>query len=211
MLNNFWLGSCLAALAGLQPIGVSALLERHRVNAISSGTISSHKLKFTGAGGRDVYNPTKPFSIKFLGQMVHILAARVESRDSEVSEVMFFAKAGDYWSVVENSPVFKLQDPFFTFVDEEFVFGGVEVREKNGGGYDYKTVFYKGRSLESVTQFTEGPQGMKDIRLVQLNDKKIGLFTRPQGKISGTDIDAGPGKIGFTVIQSLTDLTATTI
>ncbi len=41
---------------------------------------------------------------------------------------------------------------------------------------------------------------MKDIRLVELADKKIGIFTRPQGKIGGR------GKIGFTVINTLEEL-----
>ena len=46
---------------------------------------------------------------------------------------------------------------------------------------------------------------MKDIRLIELQDGKIGLFTRPQGIIGGK------GKIGFTIINSLEDINETVI
>lgn len=43
---------------------------------------------------------------------------------------------------------------------------------------------------------------MKDIRLVELPDRKVGVFTRPQGKMGGR------GKIGYTVIDELNQLNA---
>ncbi|MFC3799707.1 DUF1861 family protein [Cohnella sp. GCM10012308] len=53
---------------------------------------------------------------------------------------------------------------------------------------------------------TTGPEGMKDIRLVELADGRIGVFSRPKGM----DILARYGSlsmIGFTVVDSLDRLT----
>ena len=41
---------------------------------------------------------------------------------------------------------------------------------------------------------------MKDIRLILLSDNRIGVFTRPQGKIGGR------GRIGFMIVNSLKEL-----
>jgi len=46
---------------------------------------------------------------------------------------------------------------------------------------------------------------MKDIRLVELKNGKIGVFTRPQGRRGRR------GKIGFTTISSLENLTPRTL
>jgi hypothetical protein len=48
--------------------------------------------------------------------------------------------------------------------------------------------------------FAIGPVGMKDIRLICCVDKKIAVFTRPQGG------KAGLGKIGFILIDNLDEL-----
>jgi hypothetical protein len=50
--------------------------------------------------------------------------------------------------------------------------------------------------------FAVGPQWMKDIRLVELADRRIGVFTRPKGEYFG-----GQAEIGFTIIDNLDDLT----
>ena len=68
-----------------------------------------------------------------------------------------------------------------------------------------KTVFYKGDNIRSLKKFVSGPIGMKDIRLLELSDQSIGLFTRPQGE------KGGRGKIGYTTIHSLDELTAEVI
>lgn len=61
---------------------------------------------------------------------------------------------------------------------------------------------YKGKSLRDLTPFFSGPVGMKDLRLVELADGSIAVFTRPRGKNKG-----GRGKIGFTRLASLDELT----
>src|SRR5262249_18328744 len=98
----------------------AVLLEEFRG---SRSEVRGKKLVFAGAGDRDVYNITAPF----LDDGEPVIAGRVESRDREASEVMFFVERGGKWVPRNNAPVFALQDPFFTFVRGELVFGGVEV------------------------------------------------------------------------------------
>lgn len=190
---------------------VSHLLDVYRSKKLSFNATSSRKLVFTGVEGKDVYNPTKPFVIKFKNEMQEVMAARVESRDSEISQVMFFTRGKGVWNLLVDAPVFRMQDPFFTRINNEVVLGGVEIFERPEGGYGYKTIFMRGPSLEKMSPFAAGPVGMKDIRLVELPNGEIGLFSRPQGMIPGTEINAGPGKIGYTKIKNLSELNAETI
>jgi hypothetical protein len=65
--------------------------------------------------------------------------------------------------------------------------------------------FYRGNSVDNLKLFLEGPEKMKDIRLVELADGQIGVLTRPQG------VKGGRGKIGFLAVPSLTAITAEAI
>jgi hypothetical protein len=161
---------------------------------------SSEKLNFIGVAGRDVYNPTAPFSTRFRGRDIRVMAARVEPRSSESSEAMFFEKAGERWRPLPGAPVFKLQDPFVSKVGNDLVVGGVETYPREGGGLGYRTVFYRGQDLAGLQRFAQGPDGMKDIRLLQLPDGKILVLTRPQGQVGGR------GKIAMTMISNLESL-----
>ena len=96
-------------------------------------------------------------------------------------------------------PSFNLQDPFITKIGELIVFGGVEVE-----GDDYRTKLYIGEELTHLDHLLDGPDKMKDIRLVDLGDV-LGVFTRPQGEVGGR------GQIGFTTVDSLGDLSTQVI
>lgn len=161
------------------------------------------RMLFINVGNRDVYNITAPFIIN--GEK--IIAGRVENRESEYSQIMFFIFNGEAWSPKEKAPVFNLQDPFVTGINNEIIFGGVEVFQKNNdpAKLQWRTVFFRGTNINHLKLFAAGPIGMKDIRLIELCDQRIGVFTRPQGKIGGR------GKIGFTIISSLNELTEKTI
>ena len=161
------------------------------------------KLVFTGVGERDVYNISAPFEDE--GELV--IAGRVESRGSEHSEVYFFVQRDGKWTPREGAPVFALQDPFVSKIHGHLVFGGVQIfpHPTIEGTLSWRTVFYRGKNVASLKEFAKGPDGMKDIRLVELKDGSIGVFTRPQGE------KGGRGKIGFTRIASLDDLTAEVI
>ncbi|ARI76288.1 DUF1861 family protein [Halobacillus mangrovi] len=161
------------------------------------------KLHFVDIGDNDVYNITAPFQ----DLREDVIAGRVEPRDSEFSKVMFFTKEGERWTPRAGAPIFELQDPFVTFIHDQLVFGGVEIspHPNQPGALTWKTVFYKGENIDDLEPFAEGPQGMKDIRLVELADHKVGVFTRPQGD------KGGRGKIGYIEIVSLEELTPATI
>lgn len=149
--------------------------------------------------GYDVYNPTAPF--EYEGKTV--LIGRVEKRDSENAESVFFIKQND-GSFTESAelPRYTLQDPFITKIGDTFVFGGTKIfpHPQNPDNLWWKTSFYYGKKLNSLKKLTDGPNGMKDIRLVELKNGKIGVFTRPQGA------KGGRGTIGFTIINNLEEL-----
>lgn len=161
------------------------------------------KLIFEGVDGRDVYNITAPFEDE--GNIV--IAGRVEGRNTQYSDIIFFTCRDNIWEPRKNTISFKLQDPFFTKIHGELIIGGVEVRpyEKQPDLLCWRTLFYRGRNINELKHFASGPDWMKDIRLVQLEDERIGVFTRPMGEIGGR------GQIGFTIINTLDDLNADVI
>lgn len=160
----------------------------------------AEKLKFEGVPGKDVYNTTVPF--ESAGKTY--IAGRVESPETTAdARSVFFVRSGDVWELDETLPSFELEDPFITKINGEILFGGVEtypLTEKDGIGY--RTVFYRGHTLEDLEKFAEGPDMMKDIRLVKLADGGIGVFTRPQGEIGGK------GTIGFVRLNSLEEFSS---
>ncbi|WP_438351121.1 MTP-1 family protein [Paenibacillus sp. FA6] len=166
----------------------------------SSGPTNPQRIIFIGVGDNDVYNITAPFEDK--GEKV--IAGRVESRDSESSMVVFFVESGTgTWSPREGAPSFQMQDPFFTRIGGDLVLGGVETfpHPTIENALMWRTLFYKGSSIETLQFFFKGPDEMKDLRIVELNDGSVGVFTRPQGE------KGGRGKIGYVRIPSIADLT----
>lgn len=160
---------------------------------------NSSKINFAGVEpGKDVYNITAPFK----DENNMYIAGRVEARDSEQSEVVFFKQSGDEWTADGDLPRLRIQDPFVTKIADELILGGVEIFDdvEKPGAWNYRTVFYRGNSIGELKRFTHGPDRMKDIRLCGLPDGRILVMTRPQGKIGGR------GKIGYTIIDSLEEL-----
>ena len=168
-------------------------------------------LEFIGADGLDVYNLTAPFEID--GYLV--IAARVEPREIQVSDIHFFrqdqSKNGSIcWVRISDAPVFtQMQDPCIARIGKEVVFGGVRYplgacREDSG----WQMRFYRGDSLNNLKPFLDGPANMKDIRLVELQDGRVGVFTRPHEGIGPDGAPIKFGTIGFTVADSLDQITA---
>lgn len=174
----------------------STLLKRYLDNKVNIYNVE--KVEFANVGENDVYNISAPFSDN--GKI--IIAGRVEARDSEDSTVFFFEKKDNVWEPVKDYPQFKLQDPFFTKINDDLIIGGVEVfpDPDKENTLKWRTIFYKGENIKSLERIFVGPDGMKDLRLVQLADNRIGVLTRPQGD------KGGRGKIGFTIIDTLEDL-----
>ncbi|NHN30219.1 DUF1861 family protein [Paenibacillus sp. S3N08] len=162
------------------------------------------KLHFEGVGGRDVYNITAPFFNE--GELY--IAGRVEERNSEESEIIFFICKDEVWTPKLDLPKFQLQDPFITRINGEWILGGVQLffdSELTRAIVGWKTVLYRGKNLHELVHATSGPWNMKDIRLTELNDGTIGVFSRPFG-IEGTR-----AVIGFSILESFEDLSETSI
>lgn len=161
------------------------------------------KIRFHGVKGVDVYNSSAPFR----DAERWLIAARVEARASEMSQVCFFEWDGlNDALLVEDAPRFALQDPFVCWIDNQRVVGGVEVEfDAHNQPVRWRTQFWAGPSIFHMRLMTKGPWGMKDIRLVSLPDARVLVFTRPQGAIGGR------GMIGWTIVDTLKDLNASSI
>ncbi len=166
-------------------------------------TLRARKLVFEGVGNRDVYNIAAPFEM----QGREIIAGRVERRDVEHSEIVFFGETNDTWQPIPSAATFQgLQDPCVTFIDGELVLGGVRFPVTVAdGSVGWRMEFYRGTTLNNLRLFLVGPDKMKDVRLVELADERVGVFTRPQGT------KGGRGKIGFLVARDLDSITAAAI
>ncbi|OWR28524.1 hypothetical protein CDO73_18445 [Saccharibacillus sp. O23] len=183
---------------GTKPKKCRELLEAYERRAASAGAAS--KLIFGGVGGRDVYNIAAPFEDE--GESV--IAGRVERRDSEESEIVFFTEKEGVWTPREGAPVLRLQDPFRAEIDGELLIGGVETYPDpdRPGGLLWRTVLHRGTKIADLKPFFRGPERMKDLRLTRLTDGGVGVFTRPQGD------KGGRGKIGFLRLEALDELNA---
>lgn len=156
---------------------------------------SAEKITFLGVDGFDVYNPSTPF----LYEGIMRIAGRVEKRDSEASLIRIFDQVdATHYTLNTTLPQWSMQDPFISRIGGEWVLGGTYV---NWEGPYWFTRLYKGPSFDQLTHWVDAPKGMKDVRVIELNNGSIGVLTRPQGGL------ARHGVIGFTVVDSPQELT----
>ena len=165
--------------------------------------LESSKLKFTGVEGYDVYNCSVPFTHK--GKKY--IFGRVEKREkwAESFVYLFEQTAKDTYAVVKDSMPYQLEDPYVMFLGEEIILGGTHVTKMAGEIDSVYGYFYRGTDLNRLTYFTTGPKGMKDIRLVQLANGKIGVFSRPRNESIAKEYGS-ESMIGFAVIDCIEDL-----
>ena len=180
-------------------------LAQQREQFESTKTIyDSARVTFCGVEGFDVYNPSIPFV--WNGKMY--IYGRVEKRSEWArSWIRLFENTGkDEWTLVPDSMIYQLEDPYISIINGTMVMGGTHVRYKQGRGETYFGYFYRGTDLNDLHYFTTGPEYMKDIRLVQLTNGKIGVFSRPRSE----EVRRKYGSesiIGFTIIDHLDELT----
>jgi hypothetical protein len=162
-------------------------------------------LTFKGAEGFDVYN----CSIPFYWKSKRYIFGRVEQREEWArSWVRLFEETGkDEWTLVPGSMIYPLEDPYISFIHGQLIMGGTHVRMKQGKLDTYYAYFYRGTYIHNLYYFTTGPDYMKDIRLVELADHRIGVFSRPRNA-EITENYGSNAMVGFTVINSLEDLNA---
>ncbi len=181
-------------------IGLKAQFEQVKNRIVYESAL----LKFIGVEGYDVYN----CSIPFVWKGDEYIYGRVEKREEwACSWIRLFEKSGkDEYTLVKDHMIYQLEDPYISFIQGEMVLGGTHVRKRCSEVDTYYGYFYRGKDLNNLSYYTTGPDYMKDIRLVELSDGRIGVFSRPRNE----EIRKKYGSesiIGFTTINSLNDLT----
>ncbi len=165
-------------------------------------------LSFHGVEGYDVYNCSVPFIWKGKRYIFGRVERRTEWMRSWVR--LFYETGTDDWTLVPDSMIYQLEDPYISVIKDQLVLGGTHVRVRENKLDTYYGYFYRGSEVDDLYYFTTGPDYMKDIRLVELADGQIGVFSRPRNeeilKKHGSE-----SMIGFSVIRSLDDLTAEVI
>lgn len=164
--------------------------------------VEASRIIFHGVEGNDVYNTTPDF--EWEGE--HWIIGRVEARDSELSCVRVFRRIArnEYEAALPQVVFHRFQDPFVTKVGDELVVGGIQIDTNPlipQEIINWRTCFFRGKHLDSLKLFACAPNRMKDVRLAQMADGRIALFTRP---IVGCP---EKGRIGFTVVDSLEQVT----
>ncbi|REE69558.1 uncharacterized protein DUF1861 [Paenibacillus taihuensis] len=168
----------------------------------------SVKLTFDGVDGYDVYNPSIPFE----WQGKRYIFGRVERRSEWArSWVRLFEQTGtDEWTLVPDSMIYQLEDPYVSKIAGQLVLGGTHVRYRQGKIDTFYGYFYKGTDIHDMYYYTTGPDYMKDIRLVELADGRIGVFSRPRNEEVRKQYGS-ESIVGFAIIERLEDLTAEVI
>ncbi|WP_251206659.1 DUF1861 family protein [Acetatifactor aquisgranensis] len=160
-------------------------------------------LTFAGVEGYDVYNTSVPFAYEGKSYLFGRVERREEWANSTVR--LFSKKAEDIWEIVPESFVYQLEDPFVAKVQNEFVLGGTRVDYSRGKLAGFCGVFYKGKDPFHLRYYTTGPKNMKDIRMVELKDGRLGVFSRPRGE-HVRQAYGSESVIGFTVIKDISEL-----
>jgi hypothetical protein len=190
------------------PTTIMGLKERREAFERTKCVYDSAKLTFHGVEGFDVYNASIPFE----WQGTSYIYGRVERRAEWArSWVRLFAQTGpDDWTLVPDSMLYQMEDPYVSRIGGELILGGTHVRYKVGAVETYYGYFYKGVDLNDLYYFTTGPDYMKDIRLVELTDGRIGVFSRPRNEEIRRRFGS-ESQIGFHIIDRLDDLTSEVI
>lgn len=181
------------------------LVEQRKQFEASKKIYESVKVSFQGVDGFDVYNSSIPFMWNGKKYIFGRMERRSEWARSWVR--LFENTTDDVWTLVPDSMQYQLEDPYISILGDTLVLGGTHVRYKQNTIDTYYGYFYKGTDINDMYYFTTGPDYMKDIRLVQMADNRIGVFSRPRSE----EVRKKYGSesiIGFAIINSLDDLTA---
>ncbi|CCW63546.1 unnamed protein product [Phytomonas sp. EM1] len=157
-------------------------------------------LTFKGVDGEDVYNCSVPFIYKGKRHLFGRVEKRAEWANSYVR--LFVETGRDEYTLVPNQMIWQLEDPYVSNINGEMIMGGTHVRKIGGKVFNYYCDFFRG-APEDLNYYTCGPDNMKDIRVVMLANRRIGVFSRPK--------TATHAYIGFAIVDSIEDLKAKTV
>jgi Protein of unknown function (DUF1861) len=174
-----------------------------RVETDADGHREGTIVRLEGRDGLDGYNPSGPVS---LGGSRHVYV-RLEPRGDEFSSwaVPFRQLSDEDWVIDRDLLTLRAQDPAVATVGNEIVVSGVQIVARRHDYVYFRTVFWRGTSFADLSEFAAGPAQMKDIRLVGLEDGRIGIFSRPMGSVGGR------GKVGYTEVEGIDQLTSAAI
>lgn len=173
---------------------VDTLLKEYRGNSPNHG--KSEIISFVGASGYDVYNATVPFQ----DEEQWVVAGRVERRDSNIAQVRFFTKNSQgHWQWDTRRPVFVLQDPFITHINEQLLFGGLEVLSNMPQQSYKRTRLFLGNQVKNLRPFFTGPKDMENMRLIQLTNHEIFLLNYTKDAV-------GNHKLTYGIFHELEDI-----
>lgn len=194
----------------VQAESLEGLLERYKKPVSDGWLVEFHELP----EGIAAYNASRMFRVGE-EEVPHMLV-RIEGKGADqefTSKLAIYQCSEDgrhCWppsTEITNLPELVegkiTQDPAISYVKDNWVLTWVEVtlndRSDPANGYTYKSVTYKGKSLDKLEHLVDSPQETKGVRYVELLDGRIGISTRP--------VLDGERKVCFTVANSWENVT----
>jgi hypothetical protein len=156
-------------------------------------------VNLSGLDGMDGYNPSG--AVAQNGDLLTYV--RIEHRDDEFSSwsAPFVQRDATDWRMLPEMPMLKVQDPAVAMIHGTLVVSGVRLVAKTGAFVHFRTAFWRGASVGALDEFSSSPMQLKDTRLVELENGRVGIYTRPLGG------SAGRGKIAYIEVDSLDAVT----
>jgi len=164
--------------------------------------------KFEKDGDYDCYNPSIPFTLN--GKKY--IFCRTQGRTEQYSITRLFVLENDTWKIEKSAPTFKMEDPSVAYINGKYILSGINVIFGDGVNTftEIQTDYYLINSVTDIKYFSCGPKGMKDIRLIDLENNKIGIFTRPNNEEFQKENNC-ICKIGFTIVDGIENINALNI
>lgn len=141
-----------------------------------------------------------------------IIAVRIENvksswldPDTYHPRIMFFKRSGNCLHPLTNTPIFyQYEDPWATWIKSgdkvpQLLFGAVKFDSKNHLVSTHLFIAENVRGLNKTNPVAI-IKGMRDIRVTQIKNGQLAVFTRP------TQGQAHPGRIGFTLINTVEEI-----
>lgn len=175
--------------------------------------------------GYNVAQPIQDGGLDLEGNPYYILGVRrdLSNKDSVVEYFRATNPFADEWEQIPDDelPIIRGEDPRVAVIGEyvdsggirhprEIVLNVIEVSEDDGSTdsepkLKWWTRFYRGETIRGLKSFATGPEGMKDVCLVQSpSSNRIGMFTRPRKP--GNEALGGLGQIGEVTIDTIDEI-----
>lgn len=174
---------------------------------LSNNRNGAELLRFGGVGDKTVYNCSIP--LEYNGA-TYIFGRVEELKFWGNSNSVLFKKAEDGVFYPDSRFIpYGLEDPFWEYINGEYILGG-NIVFRDQKRVSYQTMFFRSKDIFTWYHFALGPIMMKDIRLVQLPENKVGVFTRPRSEKIKEQYGS-ESMVGFVILNSIEELSAEVI